>query len=225
MMYVCVVCAEALKLPHLIPSTKKKTYTGMEHVNDTRNKCFKEPKELFKGLTFIKRDRCAYAQHAGKELCRSVRGGRSNREIAAIGARAIRAFTNVDIGTMDDLMPFVITASFTGKYKSDTALGLVLSKMIIEESGQAPMPGSRIPYVIVEVPGKTKVVDRLTTVTSFLKGGKKIDAEFYLKNQLIGVYKQLELLQLPQHAEVYDYLVRQSRARIVELSTSTLTLC
>jgi DNA polymerase elongation subunit (family B) len=216
--------AESLKMPHIIPSEKKKSYAGIEHANDTKNKSWKSPgKETIKGLTMIKRDRCKYVQVAGIELLRAVLHGASNESIANTGSAAINTFTNADVRTMDDLLPFIITSSFTGEYKTATALGLVLSKMIIDETGKAPMVGSRIPYVIVQRADAAKVVDRLSTVTAFLRESKKLDARFYLQNQLTNVYKQV--LQLPQHVEVYAYLLKASELRISQLSSESHRLC
>jgi DNA polymerase elongation subunit (family B) len=206
---------EAMKTPHLIPSDKKKTYAGIEYGIGKGG--FKPGHALFKGLGFIKRDRCKFAQEHGKKLCSIVLYGSDDaqQEILQVGRAAIGLFDNSCIETMDALMPFVITTAFTNNYKTESALGLVLANLITRECGKAPMLGSRLPYVVVEDQSKLKIVDRLCTVQCFLADdNKRLDPAYYLK-QLTNVFKQV--LQLPQHVSVWMQLAKDAEQRCGQL--------
>jgi DNA polymerase elongation subunit (family B) len=212
---------ESMKFPHYIPSKKKKVYAAEEFANDVKNGHFKS-KSLIKGFVFKKRGIFEGAAITSKAVLQTIldSGGRG-QEIVDIVAQFLANFTT-DIHDMVSLRQFILTVNLAANYKCENSPGQVLAAMILEEQGRAVGPGSRMAYVVTRTPGAEKLVEKISTVSSYLSKGKTIDAEYYLGKQLYGGLKQM--LQLPQHVPVLEACKKLIDQRVGELCNLSMTL-
>ena len=174
---------ECVKLPFLMLS-KKKTYAAVQYPPNTWKNV--EPEQVTKGMSFKKRDRCALVQTTVRTIRDMVMAMADENEIVSFFMQSLQLFSKLPL-TMEDMRPFVVTCRLAEEYKNENVLAPHLAKQMEAASGQKPMQGSRLAYVIVD--GTESHYMRARVPSTVL--GTRLDVAWYIETQLMKSVAQL----------------------------------
>jgi DNA polymerase delta subunit 1 len=191
---------EVCKSPCLL-TAKKKTYACFELPPTSTGWAQPRPALCVKGFSFKKRDRCDYVQTVGHQQLHALLSRKSDSELLELLKVCLSAFNPAPV-SKEEVLPYIITTALSPEYKNTEALALRLSSLIEAESGNRPLPGSRLPYLVLHHDAAgLKHADRIVTVSGFLsRPGSRLDTSYYLLNQLTK--SLLQIYSLPVHEQL-----------------------
>lgn len=221
--YVCSVCTkifhpskiivENVKNPLLLPGPKK-TYISIEN----------DKKVAPKGFSMLKRDKCQFAREIGLCLAEQIvrQTMKSVSEVASWLDSQLKLLPLRLLQNNSELAPFVLTVELGGDYSSeDDKLSLELADLYQLESGQKPLVGDRMPYVVAFFNDNRKHNKRVLPPTTFLKKKHRLDIKWYVEKQIFNCLKQI--LSLPIHCKLLAVLKKRTEECILRWRGTTIT--
>lgn len=191
--YPSEIIVENIKSPLLL-TNKKKTYISIED----------NGKVAPKGLGLLKRDKSEFARNMALYLAEKVIRGtmKSNTDVCLwLHTELLKLPPRAIVTDSMALSPFVLSAELGAEYKSDDmALSLELASLYEKESGQKPLPGDRMSYVVAFFSDERKHNKKVLPPMTFLRGGYKLDMKWYIEKQIFSCLKQI--LCLPIHKDL-----------------------
>ena len=221
--YVCAVCTkmfypskiivENVKNPLLLPGPKK-TYISKENGK----------KIAPKGFSMLKRDKCQFARKIGMFLGEQIinQTMKSTSEVASWLEVQLKLLPFRLLANNSELGPFVLTVELGGDYTGeDDKLALELADLYQLESGQKPIVGDRMPYVVAFFNDDRKHNKRVLPPTTFLKNKHRLDIKWYAETQIFNCLKQI--LSLPVHGKLIALLKKRIEECILRWKGTTIT--
>lgn len=207
---------ESIKSP-MIMTRKKKTYAALEHDDSPDSWIKKKPKELIKGMTITKRDKCAFVREFGQPLVvRELLVEKHDVERAVRCARKHLATFNDRPQTAEEVGRYTITCKLGAEYADPkTAKACVLADMIADHTGIRPRPGRRLAFVVVKNNKAKKLVDQVMPVCVYLSkpGAYRLCAAYYFNKQFLLAVKQAT----DMHPDVYAAIVKETKAHLTRI--------
>jgi DNA polymerase elongation subunit (family B) len=193
---------ECVKLPFLMLN-KKKTYAAVQYPPHTWKNV--EPEQVTKGMSFKKRDRCALVQETVRTIRDMIMSMSSEDAIVQYVRDALARFSKRP-QSIEEVRPFVVTCRLAETYKNENVLAPHLAKQMEAASGQKPMQGSRLVYVIVEGAEPHYTRARVPAL------GVRLDIAWYIETQFMKSVAQL--LSIAVHANLLKRLQAYACAAI-----------
>lgn len=221
---------ESIKWPFLLMN--KKIYCAFERENmcwahreggewsDDDN----EYHLLTKGIGFKKRDRCRYVREFGKQLT-SLILGLKNDEIAPFMKKEMNKLVEGKV-SIQDLTITCLLQSMTEYKNPDSLIQVQVARKIEKRTGVCPEAGSRLAYVVVKTGNPKDKIFMKGECADFAKNNPstvKIDAQFYLENQLLKAIEPL--LQFHDTKSLgIDRVIREAKGKLSRKRTGTKSL-
>lgn len=190
---------EALKYPIILPGSKKQH--GSKAYKDANLNSI--PELNYKGLAFLKRDRCSFVQRIGLEIFTLLMDVAEHKPFDdkviydrfCSLVRTIRQKPTNHAQLQDYTISIAIEE--LGEYTNKKVVGYHLSSLILKERGSMPRPGSRALYVMAKL-NKSNRCENAMTEQSFLQNKFVVlDVEWYLTKQLWKLMQQLLFFNEP----------------------------
>ncbi len=205
--YPSEIIVENVKSPLLL-TNKKKTYISIEDGG----------KVAPKGLGLLKRDKCQFARDIALILAEQIIKGtmKSNQDVCLwLHSELLKLPPRGIVLDSFALSPFVLSAELGAEYKSDDmALSLELAHLYEKESGQHPLVGDRMSFVVGHFTDNRLHNKKVLPPLTFLKDGYKLDIKWYIEKQIFSCLKQI--LCLPIHKDLLFAVEKKCDAHIIK---------
>jgi len=177
---------EALKFPILLTGNKKQH--GSKAYKEARLDTV--PELSYKGLSFLKRDRCTFVQRAGLDIFSLVLDVAeqvpfNTKVIWDRFCKIVQSFVQQPTNH-DELKDYIISIQIKSlaDYDKPNVVGYQLSNLILAERGSLPRPGTRALYAMAYFQDGRDRCRCVVTEKDFLKHKRRLDVAWYLTVQL-----------------------------------------
>ncbi len=209
------IIVENMKSPLLL-TNKKKTYVSYE---DGINKIAP------KGFGLLKRDKCQFARDISLTIAEQIlkKQLKSIKQTCEWFETELLKLPMKQIQLKDQmsLVPFLLSVELGFSYASeDDKLALELASLYEKESGQYPINGDRMSFVVAFFNDDRKHNKRVMPPTTFLNQNHRLDIKWYLDKQIFGCLKQI--LCLPIHQNLLIAMKKKIDIYIQKFVATTL---
>jgi len=184
------------KAMYCILLIKKKNYAAIKIGKDklnkdgTKSELYNQPDyiggRLNRGIVLQRRDNCNFLRTMYDKCLMAIFKGAKIYEVVDIITKYV---SWIYMGLVSE-KEFVVTKSVKGNYKSDTCTMKILSERLKIE-GKPPQPGDRLRYIVLNIPGETKVGKKIRILEELDEGDHNIDYDYYLNNTFSNPIQQM----------------------------------